>query len=233
MVYTTVRITASTRDILREMARVEGRPMQTLLEEAVETLRRKRLLEEVNAGYRPCAPMPRPGPPSRRSAGSGTTHSTMASPFTSLGADMVLAQRDGHGGSGHDRARRGDLWLVDLSPIRGHEQAGRRPALVVSEDSLQSRPGGTGDCLADHFDGAIDPLSRRRLPTGRRPEDQVRRALRGHPFDLDRSPDPEVGRRRPRHPGDGGGSPANLVAVVGGSFGKERLLARRSPAPSP
>jgi hypothetical protein len=51
MVYTTVRITASTRDILREMARIEGRPMQALLEEAVETLRRKRFLEEVNAGY--------------------------------------------------------------------------------------------------------------------------------------------------------------------------------------
>jgi hypothetical protein len=51
MVYTTVRITASTRDILREMARTEGRPMQALLEEAVEILRRKRFLEEVNAGY--------------------------------------------------------------------------------------------------------------------------------------------------------------------------------------
>lgn len=51
MEYTTVRITASARDTLREMARIEGRPMQALLEEAVETLRRKRFLEEVNAGY--------------------------------------------------------------------------------------------------------------------------------------------------------------------------------------
>ena len=51
MAYTTVRITTSTRDILREMARIERRPMQALIEEAVETLRRKRLLEEVNAGY--------------------------------------------------------------------------------------------------------------------------------------------------------------------------------------
>ena len=42
---------ASSADILREMARIEGRPMQALLEEAVETLRRKRFLEEVNAGY--------------------------------------------------------------------------------------------------------------------------------------------------------------------------------------
>lgn len=29
---------------------------------------------------------------------------------------------------------RGDIWLADLDPTRGHEQAGRRPVLVVSDD---------------------------------------------------------------------------------------------------
>ncbi len=29
---------------------------------------------------------------------------------------------------------RGDIWLVNLNPTRGHEQAGIRPALVVSVD---------------------------------------------------------------------------------------------------
>jgi mRNA interferase MazF len=29
-------------------------------------------------------------------------------------------------------ARRGELWLVNLDPVQGHEQAGRRPALVIS-----------------------------------------------------------------------------------------------------
>jgi mRNA interferase MazF len=29
---------------------------------------------------------------------------------------------------------RGEIWLVDLNPTRGHEQAGRRPALIVSTD---------------------------------------------------------------------------------------------------
>lgn len=32
------------------------------------------------------------------------------------------------------RPSRGEVWEVDLSPSRGHEQAGRRPALVVSTD---------------------------------------------------------------------------------------------------
>jgi mRNA interferase MazF len=29
---------------------------------------------------------------------------------------------------------RGEVWLVDLNPVRGHEQAGKRPCLVVSVD---------------------------------------------------------------------------------------------------
>jgi len=37
-------------------------------------------------------------------------------------------------------AVRGDIWLADLNPVRGHEQAGRRPVLVVSVDPFnQSR----------------------------------------------------------------------------------------------
>ena len=37
---------------------------------------------------------------------------------------------------------RGEVWLVDLSPTRGHEQSGRRPALVVSADPFnRSRAG--------------------------------------------------------------------------------------------
>lgn len=29
---------------------------------------------------------------------------------------------------------RGEVWTIDLDPVRGREQAGRRPALVVSVD---------------------------------------------------------------------------------------------------
>jgi mRNA interferase MazF len=32
------------------------------------------------------------------------------------------------------------VWLVDLNPVRGHEQAGRRPALVVSHDLFNRGP---------------------------------------------------------------------------------------------
>jgi mRNA interferase MazF len=37
---------------------------------------------------------------------------------------------------------RGDVWLVDLSPTRGHEQRGKRPVLIVSEDDFNQGPAG-------------------------------------------------------------------------------------------
>jgi mRNA interferase MazF len=39
-------------------------------------------------------------------------------------------------------ARRGDIWLVDFGKPVGHEQAGRRPAVVVSADPLNESPAG-------------------------------------------------------------------------------------------
>ncbi len=37
---------------------------------------------------------------------------------------------------------RGEVWLVDLNPTRGHEQAGKRPGLVVSVDPFNHGPAG-------------------------------------------------------------------------------------------
>jgi mRNA interferase MazF len=35
---------------------------------------------------------------------------------------------------------RGEIWSVDLDPVRGHVQAGTRPALVVSVDEFNEGP---------------------------------------------------------------------------------------------
>lgn len=35
---------------------------------------------------------------------------------------------------------RGEIWLVDLNPARGREQAGRRPGLVMSVDPFNFGP---------------------------------------------------------------------------------------------
>jgi mRNA interferase MazF len=36
--------------------------------------------------------------------------------------------------------RRGDVFFVDLDPVRGREQGGRRPVVVVSADALNALP---------------------------------------------------------------------------------------------
>ena len=38
--------------------------------------------------------------------------------------------------------RRGEVWQVDLSPVRGHEQSLQRPAAVVSADIFNEGPAG-------------------------------------------------------------------------------------------
>ena len=41
---------------------------------------------------------------------------------------------------GPPEPRRGEIWLVDLDPTRGHEQAGRRPVLILSVDEFNLGP---------------------------------------------------------------------------------------------
>lgn len=36
--------------------------------------------------------------------------------------------------------KRGEIYFVDLNPIKGREQAGRRPVLVVSVDAINRQP---------------------------------------------------------------------------------------------
>jgi len=38
------------------------------------------------------------------------------------------------------RPSRGEIWTVELNPVRGHEQANARPALVISADQFNHGP---------------------------------------------------------------------------------------------
>ena len=40
------------------------------------------------------------------------------------------------------RVSQGEVWLADLDPVRGREQAGRRPVVVISVDALNHSPSG-------------------------------------------------------------------------------------------
>ena len=51
MSQTTVRISAATHHLLKEMSRARQQPMQSILECAVEEYRRRHFLESVNEAY--------------------------------------------------------------------------------------------------------------------------------------------------------------------------------------
>lgn len=53
----------------------------------------------------------------------------------------------------------GEVWSVELDPVRGQEQAGTRPALVVSVDGLNQGPAGLAIVLP------ITKVERARIPT--------------------------------------------------------------------
>lgn len=38
------------------------------------------------------------------------------------------------------KPQRGEVWLVDLNPVKGHEQSGKRPALIVSVNIFNQGP---------------------------------------------------------------------------------------------
>ncbi len=48
-----MRVSARSRDTLRELAAQTGESMQSMIDEAVELYRRRRFLEAVNAAYTP------------------------------------------------------------------------------------------------------------------------------------------------------------------------------------
>ena len=39
------------------------------------------------------------------------------------------------------RILRGEIWWADLNPVRGHEQGGKRPVLIISQDLFNDRSG--------------------------------------------------------------------------------------------
>ena len=143
MGYGTIRISDTAHGTLQKMSRAEGKPMAALLDEAVEALRRQRFLEQVNTAYAALrsdarrvgcdrARAPRVGRDvARRPGGRGGPR-----PVSRAGAPGTTAE------SVVNPPTRGEVWLADLNPTRGHAQAGRRPVLVVSEDLFNRGPAG-------------------------------------------------------------------------------------------
>ena len=51
MATTTIRVSGKTRETLRALAHESGKPMQDVLDDAIELYRRQRIVEQANAVY--------------------------------------------------------------------------------------------------------------------------------------------------------------------------------------
>lgn len=84
------------------------------------------------------------------------------------------------------RPAQGDVWVVRLDPIAGHEQAGTRPVVIVSRDEINESGWGLCVCVPLSTRDRGSPLHVRIDP----PEGGVRKpsfALVDHVRALDRS----------------------------------------------
>ena len=119
-----VRISESTHATLRSLAAEGGETMQAVLDKAVEDYRRRRFWDQVEAA-------------------AGDLRKDSAAWQEELAERRSLGRhpRRRPGGRVIPQApARGQVWLIDLDPTRGHEQAGTRPGLVVSVDQFNQTP---------------------------------------------------------------------------------------------
>ena len=120
-VSTTIRVSEATRDRVAALAKSTGRPMTELLEEAVDALERRLFFDELRSRYAELRSDP--------------------DAWAQIEAERAAESSSLPDSSGVS-PRRGEVWLVDFGEPVGREQAGRRPAVVVSADQLNDSPAG-------------------------------------------------------------------------------------------
>src|SRR5207249_2606711 len=96
-------------------------------------------------GFQESVPQPEPGDPGsrgRKTHANGTQPAGVrvrqARPEVGKGCS---GGRPGSGAGNMARVLRGEIRWADLNPVRGHEQAGLRPVLVLSHDVFNERSG--------------------------------------------------------------------------------------------
>lgn len=135
----TVRISTRAHQTLRQLSADTGEPMHTVLDKAREQYRRQRFFEELDAAY--AAIQADPDALAEEMKERALWDNTLMDgldPKEIWAADGTMT----HGGKFMAKPAYGEVWFGDLDPTVGHEQAGRRPLLVVSPDAFnQNRLG--------------------------------------------------------------------------------------------
>ena len=81
------------------------------------------------------------------------------------------------------RILRGDIVWADLNPVRGHEQAGQRPVVVISEDVFNARLAPRP--AANEFEMVVGLKEKLQPAVSRIEREMIRLALQDHQSNLD------------------------------------------------
>ena len=109
---------------------------------------------------------------------------------------------------------RGEIWLVDLDPTRGREQAGKRPALVVSANAFNKGPADLVVVLPITSKAKGIPLHVRVDPPEGGVKDAQLHQVRRRPFRGERTLGPTLGCGVTSDDASGRGPNPNLVRSV-------------------
>ena len=216
MGYGTIRISDGAHGTLREMSRSEGKPMATLLDEAVETLRRQRFLEQVNAAYAALRAEPRPRGMCDRSRAPRVGRDAARRPGGRRGSRTVsraVAPATAAEAVVNSPAR-GEVWLADLNPTRGHEQAGTLSGPGRLGGSLQPGPRRARHRLADDLHRAGRAQPRADLSSRGGSQEPDCDPVRGGTVRLRRATRRALGRRRPADDVGGRGPSADPAPAL-------------------
>jgi hypothetical protein len=118
-----VRVSAETHAQLLRLAAAEGASAAAVIGRLVEAERRRRIVDDFVRDARD-QPVDLLG----EAKGSRRYHRRR------VDRRVVPVRRSGMSAA---RIARGDVWLADLNPIRGREQSGTRPIVIVSAPFLQ------------------------------------------------------------------------------------------------
>ena len=111
----TVRISEKSHTTLRELSAKYDEPMQSVLDQALESYRRKKFFDECDAAYAALQQQPEAWADYQRELALWEV-TLMANPAY------------------------GEVCYAELDPTVGHERTGRRPVLVISVDRFNASP---------------------------------------------------------------------------------------------
>jgi mRNA interferase MazF len=129
-----VRLPERAYNLLKKLALEEGRSQQVILDEAIREYDRLKFFERADVAYKNLrnSPSEWAAEVRERKEWDGTLLDDLDAEEDRQ-IETPLDEKSRRSAEVPDPLR-GEIWVADLNPTRGHEQSGKRPVVVISDD---------------------------------------------------------------------------------------------------